>query len=100
MYINVEKLRNRPKEDRQMIAVVSSGATVAVLLLGWGISMTGMFSAISESQTAAVAASDQNSVQQTPSLNSSFRAVPTPNIGEQATSSVETGTIVTIPTDQ
>jgi hypothetical protein len=60
MQATIEKLRNRSKEDRQVIATVSSGAIVAVLLLGWGISSMGAFSNISENQTAAVAASDRS----------------------------------------
>lgn len=100
MRATIEKLRSRPKEDRQMIATVSSGAVVAVLLLGWGISTMGMFSNISESQTAAVASSDPNIVQQMQATTASYTAQLKGNQPQVVRSPAETGAVVTIPASE
>ena len=99
--ITIESLRARPREERQMIATITSGAVVAVLLLGWGISSTGMLGPISDSETAAAAAAVSSSASVQPAVAdtgaSTFTgqaAVITP-----AAHPVETGTVVTIPAD-
>ena len=83
-----------------MIATVSSGAVVAVLLLGWGISTMGFFSSnVSDSQTAAAAGSDTNLVQQIQNTAASYSAQLQ---GQKpvTTGVTDTGAVVTIPASQ
>jgi hypothetical protein len=84
-----------------MIATVTSGAVMAVLLLGWGISSIGMLGPIRDSQTAAAAAAvtSPSSVQPASSGAGASTFTDQSAVIMPGAHPVQTGTVVTIPAD-